>query len=161
MEYGPRALGNRSILADPRDRTINDWLNQRLRRTEFMPFAPSILEEAAGDWYEGWSSEDVAARFMTVTYTLKPGKENEAAAVAHVDRTARPQVVRREDNPSYHRVLSEYRRRTGLPLLINTSFNMHEEPIVCSPEDALRAFQEGSVDVLALEDFMIDRAAQG
>jgi carbamoyltransferase len=160
MEYGPRALGNRSILADPRDRTINDWLNKRLRRTEFMPFAPVILEEAAADWYEGWTSDDVAARFMTITYDLKPGKEHEAAAVVHVDRTARPQVVRREDNPSFHRLLSEYRRLTGLPLCVNTSFNMHEEPIVCTPEDALRAFEEGSVDVLMLEDFVVDRTEQ-
>jgi carbamoyltransferase len=160
MEYGPRALGNRSILADPTDRSINDWLNERLKRTEFMPFAPSILEEGAGDWYDGWSASDVAARFMTITYGLKPGMDRKAAAVAHVDRTARPQVVRREDNPSYHRVLTEYRRLTGLPLCVNTSFNMHEEPIVCTPEDALRAFSEGSVDVLALEDFIIDRAEQ-
>jgi carbamoyltransferase len=160
MEYGPRALGNRSILADPTDRSINDWLNNRLKRTEFMPFAPSILEDAAGDWYEGWSRGDVAARFMTITYDLKPGMAEKAAAVAHVDRTARPQVVRREDNPSYHRILTEYSRLTGLPLCINTSFNMHEEPIVCTPDDALRAFQEGSVDVLALEEFIIDRAEQ-
>jgi carbamoyltransferase len=160
MEYGPRALGNRSILADPTDRSINDWLNKRLRRTEFMPFAPAILEEAAADWYEGWTPDDVAARFMTITYDLKPGKEQEAAAVVHVDRTARPQVVRREDNPSFHRLLSEYHRLTGLPLCVNTSFNMHEEPIVCTPEDALRAFEEGSVDVLMLEDFVVDRTEQ-
>ncbi|MFQ5768160.1 MAG: carbamoyltransferase C-terminal domain-containing protein, partial [Acidobacteriota bacterium] len=157
MEYGPRALGNRSILADPTDRSINDWLNQRLHRTEFMPFAPSILEEEAGAWYKNWKKDHVAARFMTITYELMPGKEKEAAAVAHVDRTARPQIVRRQDNPSYHKILTEYRALTGLPLCINTSFNMHEEPIVCTPEDALRAFQEGSVDVLALEEFMIER----
>ncbi len=160
MEYGPRALGNRSILADPTDRTINDWLNKRLRRTEFMPFAPSILEEGAGDWYESWTPDDVAARFMTITYHLKPGMEHKAAAVAHVDRTARPQVVRQQDNPSYHRILSEFRRLTGLPLCVNTSFNMHEEPIVCTPADALRAFEEGSVDVLALEDYIVDRSDQ-
>ncbi len=160
MEYGPRALGNRSILADPTDRSINDWLNKRLRRTEFMPFAPSILEEAAADWYDGWKPEDVASRFMTITYDVKPGKDKEAPAVVHIDGTARPQIVRRGDNPSYHRLLSEYRRLTGLPICVNTSFNMHEEPIVCTPEDALRAFEEGSVDVLILEDFVLDRSEQ-
>ena len=125
-----------------------------------MPFAPSIREEDAGDWYEGWSGDDVAARFMTITYNIKPGMDEKAAAVAHVDRTARPQVVRQQDNPKYHRILSEYKDLTGLPLIINTSFNMHEEPIVCTPGDAVRAFQEGSVDILALEDFIVDRDEQ-
>ena len=157
MEFGPRALGNRSILADPTDKSINDWLNDRLKRTEFMPFAPSILEEHAGEFYAGWSAGDVASRFMTMTYDVDPGKVEAAPAVAHIDGTARPQVVRRRDNPRYHRLLAAYKEITGLPLLINTSFNMHEEPIVCSPEDAIRSFLQGSVDALLLEHYVVER----
>lgn len=156
MEFGPRALGNRSILADPTDKSINDWLNERLKRTEFMPFAPSILEEDAGEYYSGWSSSDVAGRFMTMTYDVKDSKAETAPAVAHVDRTARPQVVRQQDNPKYHALISEYKRITGLPLVINTSFNMHEEPIVCSPEDAIRSYLAGSVDVLVLGNHIVE-----
>lgn len=158
MEYGPRALGNRTILADPKDRSINDWLNRRLKRTEFMPFAPSIMEENASEYFQGWSSDQAAARFMTMTYDVFPGVRATCEAVVHVDGTARPQVVRQEDNPGYHRVLSAYKKRTGLPILVNTSFNMHEEPIVCSPQDAIRSYLAGCVDVLALEDLIVSNS---
>jgi carbamoyltransferase len=157
MEYGPRALGNRSILADPTDPEINNWLNQRLKRTEFMPFAPSVMEEHAGEYFMGWTPDQVAARFMTMTYDVVPERRNDCGAVVHVDGTARPQVLRREDNPSFHRILDAYHRRTGRPLLVNTSFNIHEEPIVCTSEDAIRAFTAGSVDVLAIEDCLVTR----
>jgi len=157
MEYGPRALGNRSILAAPVDKTINDWLNKRLKRTEFMPFAPSILEEDAADFLTGWSADQVAARFMTITYDVPLEKVSAAPAVVHVDNTVRPQVVRQRDNPTYHRVILEYKKLSGLPLLINTSFNMHEEPIVCTPEDAIRSFLAGSVDVLTLDSFIVEK----
>jgi len=157
MEYGPRALGNRTILAEPRDRSINDWLNKRLKRTEFMPFAPSLLEEDAGRYLNGWQPDQVAARFMTVTYDVHPEVRDQCQAVVHVDGTARPQVVRREDNESYHRVLTAYKRRTGLPIVVNTSFNIHEEPIVCSPEDAIRSYLLGCVDVLVLENVIVSR----
>jgi carbamoyltransferase len=155
MEYGPRALGNRTILADPRDPRINDWLNKKLKRTEFMPFAPSILEEDSSQYFKGWSPDQVAARFMTVTYDVYPEVQNLCRAVVHVDGTARPQVVREEDNPGYHRVLSAYKRRTGLPIVVNTSFNIHEEPIVCTPDDAIRSFLSGCIDVLAMENVII------
>ena len=157
MEYGPRALGNRSILAAPVDQTINDWLNKRLKRTEFMPFAPSILEEDAADFLTGWSPAQVAARFMTITYDVPLGKVSAAPAVVHIDNTVRPQVVRNRDNPGFHEVISEYKKLSGVPLLINTSFNMHEEPIVCTPEDAIRSFLAGSVDVLAMESFIVEK----
>jgi carbamoyltransferase len=157
MEYGPRALGNRTILADPKDRTINDWLNARLKRTEFMPFAPSILEEDAALYFKGWDKNQVAARFMTMTYDVFPGVQSHCQAVVHVDGTARPQVVRREDNPSYHRLLEAYKWRTGSPIVVNTSFNIHEEPIVCSPDDAIRSFLAGSVDFLVLEDLIVSK----
>ena len=158
MEYGPRALGNRSILADPTDARINDWLNKRLKRTEFMPFAPTILEEAAQEFYLGWQKNHVAARFMTMTYDTTERAKQLAPAVIHVDGTTRPQVIREEDNPSYYKLLKIYQEKTGLPLFINTSFNIHEEPIVCTPEDAIRSFLAGSVDVLALENFMVERS---
>jgi len=156
MEYGPRALGNRSILADPTDRSINDWLNERLKRTEFMPFAPSILEEDAGRFYPDWSPTDVPGRFMTMTYDVDAQGVSLAPAVSHIDHTARPQVVRKEDNPTYHSLISEFKKLTGLPLVINTSFNIHEEPIVCSPEDAIRSFLNGSVDVLVLGHHVVE-----
>ncbi len=157
MEYGPRALGNRSILAAPVDKTINDWLNKRLKRTEFMPFAPSILEEDAGDFLTGWSPSQVAARFMTMTYDVPIEKVGAAPAVVHIDNTVRPQVVRKRDNPSFHQVILEYKKLSGLPLVINTSFNMHEEPIVCTPEDAIRSFLAGSIDVLTLDSFIVEK----
>ncbi len=155
MEYGPRALGNRSILAEATDKTINDWLNERLKRTEFMPFAPCIIEEDAEAFYKGWKDDHVAARFMTITYDVPEDKGKLSPAVTHVDSTARPQVVRKEDNPSYHRIIEAYKEITGLPLIINTSFNMHEEPIVCTPADAIRSFLHGSADVLAIEKFLV------
>lgn len=155
MEYGPRALGNRSILADPTDKSINDWLNDRLRRTEFMPFAPSVLYEAAPQLYKNYSIGEYPSYFMTITFDVYPEWVKRAPAVCHVDGTARPQVVKQSANPSYYKILKEYEKRTGLPLLVNTSFNMHEEPIVCTPEDALRSLQNGCVDVLSIGPFLV------
>lgn len=155
MEYGPRALGNRSILADPTDPTINDWLNDRLKRTEFMPFAPSVLHEAAPKLYKNYSSGEYASYFMTITFDVDKEWVERARAVSHVDGTARPQVVKESANPSYYRILKEYEKRTGLPLFVNTSFNMHEEPIVCAPEDALRSLDRGCVDVLSIGPFLV------
>ena len=150
MEYGPRALGNRSILYQPTDESVNYWMNDALRRTEFMPFAPIVLAEHAGQCFHGLRGAEDAARFMTITFDCTEWMRSHCPGVVHVDRTARPQLVRPEDNPSAHRVLSEYRKLTGLPCLINTSFNMHEEPIVCTPTDAIRAFKLGHLDVLAI-----------
>jgi len=157
MEYGPRALGNRSILADPTDTTINDWLNKRLKRTEFMPFAPSTLDRAAPAMYRNFSGGAYTSSFMTITFDVVQEWIDRAPAVVHVDGTARPQVVFRENNPSYYRILEEYEKRTGLPLFVNTSFNMHEEPIVCSPEDAIRSYLAGSVDVMAIGNFILEQ----
>ena len=155
MEYGPRALGNRSILADPTDKGINDWLNDRLRRTEFMPFAPSVLHEAAPRLYKNYSNAEYPSYFMTITFDVFPEWVQRAPAVCHIDGTARPQVVKESANPSYYKILKEYEKRTGLPLLVNTSFNMHEEPIVCTPEDALRSLDKGCVDVLSIGPFLV------
>jgi carbamoyltransferase len=158
MEYGPRALGHRSILYQANDPSVNDWLNERLQRTEFMPFAPATLVEHAGTRYENLEGIRDTARFMTVTVNCSRAMAEESPGVVHVDGTARPQLVDRDTAPDLHAILGAYHRRTGLPSLVNTSFNMHDEPIVCTPDDALRAFQTGRLDWLALGDYMIERA---
>ncbi len=159
MEYGPRALGNRSILCHARDASVNDWLNKRLARSEFIPLAPVSTEEAAPDFFAGFdAARSRAARFMTVTYGVTDRCIAEAPAIVHVDRTARPQVVRREWNPQYHATIEEYGRLTGSPILVNTSFNMHEEPIVSDPDTAIRSFVRSGLDVLALGPFLVTQS---
>ncbi|MFO7260844.1 MAG: carbamoyltransferase C-terminal domain-containing protein [bacterium] len=155
MEYGPRALGNRSILYHPTDRTVNDWLNKNLRRTEFMPFAPSVLAEAADDCFENLEGGEHAAEFMTITFHCTPWMRARMEGVVHLDGTARPQLVRRDRNPSYYRIIEAFYRRTGLPGVINTSFNMHEEPIVCTAADCVRAFLDGYLDYLAIGPYLV------
>jgi carbamoyltransferase len=156
MEYGPRALGNRSILANPTDTTVNDVLNARLHRTEFMPFAPSVLAEDARTYFALTDGDSRAAEFMTITCDVRPERRAEIPAVTHVDGTARPNIVRPEVNPSFHRTISEFKARTGLGCIINTSFNIHEQPIVCSPADACTAYEQGSVDALAIGSFLVE-----
>ena len=157
MEYGPRALGNRSILYPATKPEVNEWLNQQLRRTEFMPFAPILRLEDA-QHYLGSYSDTIAraAEFMTITCDVTERCKQEAPAIVHVDGTARPQVLRREVNPGCYDVIDEYHKRTGLSVLVNTSFNMHEEPIVCSPADAVRAFLDSNIDVLAIGPFAVE-----
>lgn len=162
MEFGPRALGNRSVLYRTDDVTINDWLNARLNRTEFMPFAPITAEELAPKCYIGWSSEQVSARFMTITYDCYEQFSKTCPAVVHVDNTARPQVVREQDDPFLHRVLLSWYERTGQAALVNTSLNKHEEPIVGSHRDAIDALRSGAIDVLVVDDtFVIWDEARG
>jgi carbamoyltransferase len=155
MEYGPRALGNRSILYHPTDRRVNDWLNRNLDRTEFMPFAPSILYEDRHQCFEGVEGADHSAEFMTITFDCTPWMREHMDGVVHIDGTARPQLVRKDRNPGYHRIIEAFKRRTGLPGIINTSFNMHEEPIVCSADDCVRAFLKGNLDFLAIGDHLV------
>jgi carbamoyltransferase len=155
MEYGPRALGNRSILSQATDSTVNDWLNKRLQRTEFMPFAPVTLEEFVDQCYVDMDGARYPARFMTITVNCTDWMKKHCPAVVHVDGTARPQIIDQRTNPSYYRIVDEYRKLTGLPTLINTSFNMHEEPIVCTPSDAVRAFVEGHLDYLAMGNYLL------
>jgi carbamoyltransferase len=156
MEYGPRALGHRSILYHAKEPAVNQWLNQRLGRTEFMPFAPSTLYEHRQANYKLVDGADYAAQFMTITFDCTESMKRDCPAAVHVDGTARPQLVSAEGSPSFHRLLTEYYKLTGIPSVINTSFNMHEEPIVCSPDDAIRAFLQGNLDVLAIGDFLVD-----
>jgi carbamoyltransferase len=154
MEYGPRALGNRTLFASCSDPTINKWLNDRLQRTEFMPFAPIIMEEFAAEYFPAWRPEHYAARFMTITYDASETAKKNIPAAIHIDGTARPQVLRQQDNPEVYAILKAFHARTGVPALINTSFNMHEEPIVCSASDAVRAFQLGNIDALICADLL-------
>jgi len=155
LEYGPRALGNRSILYQPTDPTVNDWLNEDLKRTEFMPFAPATLMEHAGDNYLNLKGAEDPARFMTITFDCTDSMRKTCPGVVHIDGTARPQLVVKEQNPSFYRIIEEYMKLTGIPSIINTSFNIHEEPIVCTPSDAIRAFEIGHLDYLAIGNFLI------
>ncbi|HEU5181795.1 MAG TPA: carbamoyltransferase C-terminal domain-containing protein [Candidatus Polarisedimenticolia bacterium] len=158
MEYGPRALGNRSILFQASDPRANVWLNEKLKRTEFMPFAPATLAEEAHRCYLNLEVAADAARFMTITYDCTDYMKQASPAAVHVDGTARPQLVDKETNPTFHAILTAYLRRTGIPSVLNTSFNIHEEPIVCSPSDAVQTFLAGDLDALALEDLLVTRS---
>jgi carbamoyltransferase len=146
MEHGPRALGARSIIASPANNAINDDLNKRLDRSEFMPFAPYVLEEDAAQVFEITNVNRYAARFMTITCAVRPQWREKIPAVVHVDGTARPQVVRDGDNPLFAAILRGFRDVTGLPALVNTSFNVHEEPIVNRPDECLKALLDRRID---------------
>ena len=157
MEYGPRALGNRSILVRPDDRSVNEWLNQRLDRSEYMPFAPITLATRARSLYEGLEPARPCLPFMTIAVPVKEAAHAAHAGVVHVDGTARPQVLRKRDNPGMHAILEAFERRTGIPSLVNTSFNRHGEPIVCSPIEAIGTFRGARLDGLALGPFLLRR----
>lgn len=146
MEFGPRALGARSILASPVDPQINADLNRRLARTDFMPFAPVVLEEDASRVFELGRASAYAARFMTVTCGVRPDWRSRIPAVVHVDGSARPQTIDGTTHPLYAAIVAAHRALTDLPVLINTSFNVHEEPIVNRPEECVRALLDGRVD---------------
>ncbi len=158
MEYGPRALGNRSILATATDPTKSDTMNARLNRTEIMPFAPAILEEHAAEWFPEWRHQHIASQFMTMTYNVEPSLAHQAPAIVHIDGTARPQIVKKNDTPLLHGILTLYHNQTGVPLIINTSFNIHEDPIVCSPKDALKVHLLGAIDILVMERIWVEKS---
>ena len=154
MEYGPRALGNRSILANPSDPHINTSLNKRLNRTEFMPFAPATISELAKDCFIGWEPNHQSPKFMTICYQCTPYFAERCPATVHFDNTARPQIVFKDENPLYHSIIEEFYNLTGIPGIINTSFNHHEEPIVMTPKDAIRSFLKGNVDALLIGSYL-------
>ena len=155
MEYGPRALGNRSILANPVLPNINEILNKRLNRSEFMPFAPVTTDDLAPKIFKDWDSQNLTSQFMTSCFEVTETMTRLCPNVVHVDNTARPQVISREKNSQYYDVIARFIEKTGVPALINTSFNHHEEPIVMSPRDAINSFLKGNVDALFLGDFLI------
>jgi carbamoyltransferase len=153
-EWGPRALGARSILADPRRAEMKDHLNAKIKfREEFRPFAPVVKQEAYGDWFETLGMPE--SPYMLYTHqALRPAH---TAAVTHVDGTSRVQTVSSEQNAYLYRIIDAFERRTGVPVLINTSFNLRGEPIVSSPSDALKTFFASGIDCLALEDFVVEK----
>jgi len=152
MEFGPRALGNRSILGQATRADINQSLNDRLCRTEFMPFAPMTRVEDVKDCYPALAGDEHTAEFMTITCDCSEVMKKNSPAVVHVDGTARPQLVDSVKHPLIHAVLTEYEKLTGYSSIINTSFNIHEEPIVCTPYDALQGFLEAGLDYLVFSD---------
>ncbi len=155
MECGPRALGNRVVLFEPTDSSVSEDLNRRLGRSGFSPFGPVVLEEYASKCFNGLEGAERAARFMTMTFTCTHWMRGHLPGVVRIDGTARPQIVRRQDNPGLHRILEEYHRLTGLPALLSTSFNFQREPTVCTPADAVRLFGLGHLDYLALGPFLV------
>jgi len=156
MEVGPRALGNRSLLADARRPEMRAVLNEKVKHREsFQPFAPAVLAERAAEWFR-IPGRSRASDFMLLACDVRPERAARIPAVVHADGTSRIQTVRAETNPLFHRLIAQFERRTGVPLVLNTSFN-DSEPIVCSPEDALRTFGNTHIDALLLGDFVVER----
>lgn len=151
MEYGPRALGARSILANPSRRETHDLLNQRLARTEFMPFAPVVAAERAADIFEVNAVNARACQYMTIACGVHPQWRDRIPAVVHVDGSARPQIIAREDNKLYYDIVRSFEAASGLPVLVNTSFNVHEEPIVNAPAECAKALTDGRIDFVVTE----------
>jgi carbamoyltransferase len=153
-EWGPRALGNRSILADPRRADMKEILNARIKHREpFRPFAPSVLAECVGDYFE----QSYPDPFMIKVYNVRPERRPEIPAVTHVDGTGRLQTVAREVNPRYWDLIHEFGRRTGTPVVLNTSFN-ENEPIVGSPEEAVSCFERTYMDALVIGNYALRKA---
>lgn len=153
MEWGPRALGNRSLIADPRKKEMKDIINLKVKQREaFRPFAPSVLVERSSEYFSNTSPSP----FMLFAYGVRPEKSHEIPAVIHVDGTARPQTVSRDTNPRYWNLIKEFETITGVPILLNTSFNV-QEPIVCTPEDAIKCFLKTKVDYLVLNNLLISQ----
>src|SRR6202040_2490108 len=151
MEWGPRALGNRSILAHPGLPNMKDVLNARIKHREwFRPSAPSILADCQHEYFE----HDHPSPFMLHVYKIRPEKRNQLCAVNHVDDTGRLQTVSREENPLYYDLIRAFERRTGIPVILNTSFN-ENEPIVCKPEEAIDCFKRTRMDVLAIGPYLV------
>src|SRR3954451_20416626 len=153
MEWGPRALGNRSILCDPRRANMKAILNAKIKRREsFRPFAPSVLAEGVGDWFE----EDDAVPFMMQVFQIREEKRGLIPAVTHVDGSGRLQTVTEEANPRYHQLIRSFFDITGVPMVLNTSFN-ENEPVVCKPQEALDCFLRTKMDLLVIGNMLIAR----
>jgi carbamoyltransferase len=153
MEWGPRALGNRSIIADPRRQDMKDVLNARIKhREKFRPFAPSILQEAVGKYFD----QSYPDPFMIKVYNVLPDKQKDIPAVTHVDGTGRLQTVNSQSSPLYWRLINAFQEHTGTPVVLNTSFN-ENEPIVCTPEEAVDCFMRTRMDALAVGNFLVQK----
>lgn len=154
MEAGPRALGNRSILMDPRMAKNKDIINSRVKyRESFRPFCPSVIDDVARDYFDHIND----APFMITSFNVKKDMAKKIPAVVHVDGTARPQVVKRENNPIFYDLIKEFGNITGVPVLLNTSFNIKGEPMVCTPQDAIQCFFDTGMDYLVLNNYLIEK----
>lgn len=153
MEFGPRALGSRSILASPIQASMQARLNEVKDREDFRPVAPVVLEEDAPEWFE----DARYSPFMLFVHKVRPEKASAIPAVCHVDGTARIQTVNRDQHPDYYDLLKAFKKRTGVPVLVNTSFNTLGKPIVCSPRDALECFWSSPFDVLVMGSYLIEK----
>jgi carbamoyltransferase len=152
MEFGPRALGNRSLLADPRRPDMRTILNQKVKhREDFRPFAPSVLAEHADEWFELGGARATSHGFMLFACDVKPELRDRIPSVVHLDGSARVQLVSRELNPRFHELISAFHAKTGVPIVVNTSFN-DSEPIVCTPTDAIVTFRKSGIDALFMDD---------
>jgi len=155
MEFGPRALGFRSILADPRNNLMKEKINEAVKfREKFRPFAPVVLAERAGDYFD--CERD--SPYMLFNFTVHEKKRAEIPAVTHVDHSSRIQTVKEKDNPVLYQLLTEFEKLTAVPLLLNTSFNLRGHPIVESPHDAFATFCSGGIDFLLLEHYLVDKS---
>jgi carbamoyltransferase len=154
MEWGPRALGNRSIVADPRRANMKDVINSKVKfREPFRPFAPSVLEEHVQDYFHLKGDSP----FMTIVCRVREERTQQIPAVTHVDGTARVQTVSRTHNPRFWTLIHEFNELTGVPIVLNTSFNVRGEPIVCTPEDALKCFLRTEIDDVVLGNLIVSR----
>lgn len=158
MEFGPRALGARSIIASPIDARMQMRINELKDREDFRPVAPAVPEERFADWFMPADHGDGSAAFMLFVYEVRPEQAQRIAAACHRDRSARVQAVSRAANPQFHALLEAFGRLTGVPVLINTSFNVRGEPIVCTPKDALDAFHSTPLDALVIGSFLLEKA---
>ena len=154
IEWGPRALGNRSIILNTFDKSVNDTLNKRLNRTEFMPFAPVVLDTHAKKYFPNYDDNVPAAKYMTITYDTNPEYQKMLQATVHIDGTARPQVIDRKNSPYYYSILYEFSKLSNCGALVNTSFNAHEEPILSTPQTAIKSLMTNRVDYLVMNDYL-------
>ncbi len=158
FEWGPRALGHRSILADPRNPLMKDIVNSKIKfREPYRPFAPSVLEEEAHNVFEMYGNPDGPSRFMITVYPIRKNWQKRIPAVTHADGSGRLQTVNKQTNPLYYKLINTFYKKTGVPLLLNTSFNLKGEPIVASPSDALQTFAKCDMDILVLGNFVISK----
>jgi carbamoyltransferase len=151
MEFGPRALGGRSILASPLSPTMQDRLNDIKDREDFRPVAPVVTEEAAGLWFDGAG----LSPFMLFTYPVLAHQAHRIPAVRHVDGSARVQTINRAQHPLYYDLLKAFERQTGVPVLVNTSFNTRGEPVVCTPRDAIECYSSSPLDALVIGPYLL------
>ena len=157
MEFGPRALGARSILASPIDPQMQARLNELKDREDFRPVAPAVPEERLGAWFAPARSNDGQSRFMLFVYDVVPGQGEKIPSACHTDRTARVQTVSADTNPRFHALLEAFHARTGVPVVVNTSFNVRGEPIVGTPKAAIEAFGSTPLDALAIGPFLVEK----